>query len=808
MPYSVTKPPEWLKNLPAGAVRIGVDAFNAVLEQTGDEEKARKASWAAVKTRYEKTEDGTWTARADFDPGSERGGTIRFRASQADDTGLVWEAVLIAPGLSLGAPRFFWTEEVLSASAELFSGVDVCAYELTADFFSHLPIPNVTAMEEVKRYLTARKVGWIEKTWYEPGVGIKGIIRFVPEHAWLPRTLSQGMQSGNEDVLGLSIDARVRGVEVVIDDWAVIWVVKIVGASSVDVVTRPAAGGKFLRAVAGLYEEEKLMDRDKLIKLIQEVRPDLLDGKDPTQLGDDEILAAARQAMEPPKANEKDPGSNAGNAGDGDPNRAAQGLTIDQIREEIAKAALESEQRAACGQMLRDVLESSGLPEMTVARIRTNFTGRNFTRDELDAAVKTEREYLAAMSVPESMFQVPSQVRVSGGIGQRQKIEMAVDSVFGLTPEHIKTLSGLRRLDGKPVFGDLRAAQDYDAIRNIPMPCGIRELYLMLTGDTEIRGMFDRQGLPADLRAAQDITSGTFSFILGNTLSRRLVVDYLAANYREDLLVSIRKPVRDFRTQEAVMVGYFGDIATVDPEAADYQEIAAVTDEESTYAILQKGNILTITRKTIINDDMTLVQRLVSRLGRAARRTHAKYVWSFFVNNANCSDGTAWFTNPHGNLGAAALSFATAITAYQALAKMTEKDSGEIIGLLDDPNTRPTLVYPVDLMPTGESIVNDEFYYSANDLTTKTRNPLRGKLSGFMASFLSDANDWGMILPSSVVDIVEMGYLNGRQEPEMFLADSPQAEQVFVADKIRYKIRHEYAGALIDYRSGYKAIVG
>jgi hypothetical protein len=64
-----------------------------------------------------------------------------------------------------------------------------------------------------------------------------------------------------------------------------------------------------------------------------------------------------------------------------------------------------------------------------------------------------------------------------------------------------------------------------------------------------------------------------------------------------------------------------------------------------------------------------------------------------------------------------------------------------------------------------------------------------------------------MPLPPEVADMIEMGYLNGREEPELFVADTPQSEQVFVADKIRHKIRHEYAGAAIDYRTGYGAIV-
>jgi hypothetical protein len=39
------------------------------------------------------------------------------------------------------------------------------------------------------------------------------------------------------------------------------------------------------------------------------------------------------------------------------------------------------------------------------------------------------------------------------------------------------------------------------------------------------------------------------------------------------------------------------------------------------------------------------------------------------------------------------------------------------------------------------------------------------------------------------------------------VADTPTSEQVFVADKIRHKVRHEYAGAPIDYVGAYKAVV-
>lgn len=525
--------------------------------------------------------------------------------------------------------------------------------------------------------------------------------------------------------------------------------------------------------------------KEKLWNLIKEKRPDLLNGKDYNTISDQDVEGLARMAMEAPPARQADPPDLSG------------------------LATKEDLEIFRCGMALEAALGKSELPEPARERIRKTFEGRVFQAAELDKAIADEKDYLAQVNKvpPPAGGQAASGISV--GLGTFDRACMAVDRMFGLTREDITRMAAMTRLDHQPFFGDMRNVQDYKDFDSVPPFRSLREMYNYFTGDLEVSGRFNRRGMAAELRNLQDINSATFSYVLGNTLGRRLVSLYAGYNFQEDLLISVRKPVKDFRAQEAVLVGGFPDLSTVDPEAADYQEIAGVTDEESTYTVAQKGNILTITRKTIINDDISVIQRLVAGLARAARRTHAKYVWGFFINNGTCSDGTAWFTGAgaHGNLGTTALSHAQALVAYKALAKMTEKDSGERLGLLDGSDVKPILIGPVDIMETIQKIAEEEFYYTANDLTTKVPNPLRGKVVGKVISLLTDANDWGMLLPANIVDIVEMGYLNGRQEPEMFVADTPTSEQVLVADKIRYKIRHEYAGAVIDYRSGFKAIV-
>ena len=57
------------------------------------------------------------------------------------------------------------------------------------------------------------------------------------------------------------------------------------------------------------------------------------------------------------------------------------------------------------------------------------------------------------------------------------------------------------------------------------------------------------------------------------------------------------------------------------------------------------------------------------------------------------------------------------------------------------------------------------------------------------------------------IDMIEMGFLNGRREPEMFVQSDPTAGMHFTHDVIAYKIRHRYGGGWIDYRGAVASIV-
>jgi hypothetical protein len=50
----------------------------------------------------------------------------------------------------------------------------------------------------------------------------------------------------------------------------------------------------------------------------------------------------------------------------------------------------------------------------------------------------------------------------------------------------------------------------------------------------------------------------------------------------------------------------------------------------------------------------------------------------------------------------------------------------------------------------------------------------------------------------------ELGFYQGREDPELFTQSDPNFGSVFDADKVTWKIRHIYSGAVLDYRGFYR----
>ncbi len=669
--------------------------------------------------------------------------------------GWAWEVVLIKAGLSKTGDYF--PVETLAAAVQVFEGCHAFALQQGqhADDSINKPVMDL--------------VGWYDHV-RMVGDEMRARFNILKNANWLREMLNDAWSRGKTDLIGLSIDAAGERTIKQRDSRTVRNWTAITQTKGVDVVWDPAAGGAFVRVLAADHStEEDMMKKDELLTILQARRPDLYQTIDPVTVTDDALSALIQQAMTAPAA-----AAPAGAPAHAAPAAAA----IPAIDAASGQRILQADSRLR----VREALAASSLPERTQARIRTRFDGQIIEDAALQQAINEEREYLG---------QLTTQMGDAGlvaGFG-----ETAVE-VEGETTRLQMAMHKMFRIPGD----DIKAS-------DVPAFEGLRQAYVRSTGDTSVSGM-----LPAQQRIRQAISSATFANLLANTLYRRLIADYREQDYGERNIITVGS-APDFRTREAIRVGYFGDLADVDPETNDYQEIAAPSDEKVSYAVGQKGNLLTITRKTIINDDLRGVQKMVGRLGRSARRTFARFVWGFFINNSTYDvDSTAWFHANHGNLGSTALSAAAIDAVITALAGMTEPNSGEKLGLSGGANvngSRLWLVVPQALRGTAKK-ENEREYLDSNF----TPNPVRGVFGPnservIVLDLATDVTDWGVFRDPADIESIGIDFLGGQEEPELFLADQPTVGQMFVADKLQYKIRHEYGGDILDYRGAYKQVV-
>lgn len=663
-----------------------------------------------------------------------------------DGYGFKWKVQVVEYGLGKDG-RINWPREPLVAALNLYDGAKVFALNESQHQAGSKPFGK--SVREI--------VGWLKNP-VDTGTGIEADFFILKSAQWLRDNLVDSHERGNPTLFGLSHDVSARARTVLVGGKKVREPVEIVGVE-VDVVYDPTNNGKFLNTMAAAVGREESMNLEKLLAALKQAKPKVYATVNTETVPEDEVLALLA-AVETGGDQDLEQRLKAAVAAVTGELKAGNSADVEKLQTMLAAVTLDRE------------LSASKLPEPAMKTLRARFAGKVFADEELVAAIKETKEMLDQLTASGSVSGAGDVRMGREGI---EKLQAASDKLFGV------------KVDAK--YADIQ-----------PMK-SLRAAYVELTGDTDVRGYLD-PGASQRLQAAYG--SGTFSYVLGNTLYRRLVQDYKEnSDYGVSRLVgpNIRKAV-DFRTMESVQIGYYGDLPDVDPESLDFADLGEVSDEKVEYALNQKGGIISITRKMIINDDMRTVQKIISRLPRAARRTLAKRCWAKFIGNATYKgDNKAVFHADHGNLGATAYGIASALAAKTAMSLQTEADSGERLML------RPvTVAFPSELFGLVKN-VND---FNPQAVAIADGNSMFGYFSpeGMIeCPFMVDATDWMMFADPAEVEILELAFLNGQQEPEMFVADQPTNGQMFVADKIQYKIRHEYEAEIVDYRGVYKSVV-
>ena len=111
-------------------------------------------------------------------------------------------------------------------------------------------------------------------------------------------------------------------------------------------------------------------------------------------------------------------------------------------------------------------------------------------------------------------------------------------------------------------------------------------------------------------------------------------------------------------------------------------------------------------------------------------------------------------------------------------------------------------------------LVPDDLEQTAYDLFSRNTNNDKTfvqdlNLIIIPVSTWTDVTDWCTLADPMDIPVLEIGFLDGQEEPTLLLQDSPTEGSVFTNDMLTYKLRHIYGGnVLVDGQKGTtKAVV-
>jgi ATP-dependent protease ClpP protease subunit len=258
-----------------------------------------------------------------------------------------------------------------------------------------------------------------------------------------------------------------------------------------------------------------------------------------------------------------------------------------------------------------------------------------------------------------------------------------------------------------------------------------------------------------------------------------------------------RGELGDFKISRRVGMGEFNSLRQV-REGAEYKYIT-LGERGEQIALATYGELFSITRQAIINDDLMALTDIPRKMGNAAKATIGDLVYALLVANpALKTDSKAIFHADHKNL----LTGATSALSVDALdagrTKMrTQKTDGTTGRTL---NIRPAYVLtPICLESKANQLIRSASVPGA-DVNSGIDNPIRNFSEVIGEPRLDDASSTAWYLAASQgSDTIEVAYLNGVDTPYM------EQQQGFTSDGVATKVRIDAGVAPLDYRGLVKA---
>jgi hypothetical protein len=275
--------------------------------------------------------------------------------------------------------------------------------------------------------------------------------------------------------------------------------------------------------------------------------------------------------------------------------------------------------------------------------------------------------------------------------------------------------------------------------------------------------------------------------VLSNLANKFILEGYGTVEQTWRLISSIRAVV-DFKANTGVRLVMDNLLKDLGPGGEI--EHGTLSDETRSVQADTKALMLGVTRKDIINDDLGALTELPTRLGYAAARTFNTSFWAAFTAaiGANFEQGG---TKKNETTGA--LTLTTLAAAEKLFLEQTDADGNPIGGELTTLLTGTTAYTPAREIFVSTKVTNGS--------TTKgpDGNIYVNRFAPAYSRYIAAA-PWYLVANPMAMPLMQVAFLNGRQEPFVETADAD-----FNTLGVQMRCYYDYGASFCEYRAAVRS---
>ena len=261
-------------------------------------------------------------------------------------------------------------------------------------------------------------------------------------------------------------------------------------------------------------------------------------------------------------------------------------------------------------------------------------------------------------------------------------------------------------------------------------------------------------------------TTSDFPNLLTTSGNRVLASAYMAAQSPLKQIAR-QRTAADFRPVSILKVGEFGSLKKVS-EAGEIKAISTAEATES-YSLETFGGIFSLSRKAIINDDLSAFARWGEMMGRAAAETEAAQLLSLLTANTNLgavlADGKTLFHSDHGNLLNGGPTFIGNELERLTGGRMAMRGQKGLDGKTPIGVVPKYILVGPDLETSAEKAIADLSPASIGDV-----NPFSGKLT-LLVEPRMPGDRFYLFADPATLPVLEYAYLSTAQGPQLSSRD-------------------------------------